>query len=78
MTVKQNAYGQAIISGSDTAHDEVQAKINARKQPPTEDQINGLKRYLRDFKIKVHIPEFTSVSEMDLWKIRQVKSKLGC
>jgi hypothetical protein len=79
MTFKQNTYGQAIIHGDDTDYDLVQSRINARKKPPTEDQIKMTKQFLKAFGIKVHtLPEFNTVAEMELWRKQQVKEKLGC
>ena len=77
MIRKQNFYGQSIISGDDTDYEILQRRENLRKQSPTSDQIKVLKRYLKDFQIKVHIPQFNTVAEMETWKIKQVKTKLG-
>lgn len=68
----------SIISGYKRDYKAVQSKIAARKMSPTKNQIRLLKQYLKDFQIKVHIPEFNTVAEMELWKIEQVKVKLGC
>ena len=77
MTYRENTYGQAIISGYDTDFEIVQNKINARKRRPTEDQIEYTKRFLKQFKINVHIPEFNTVAEMELWRKEQIKLKFG-
>jgi hypothetical protein len=77
MTYRQNTYGQTIISGDDTDFELVQNKINARKRKPTEDQVQATKRFLKQFKINVHIPEFNTVAEMELWRKEQVKEKFG-
>ena len=76
MTYNNSSYGQSIISGDDTDYIFVQEKIQSRKLPPTTGQIKALKRYLKDFKIKVSIPQFDTVAEMESWKIKQVKVRL--
>ena len=78
MTFKQNPFGRVIISGDDVERELIQSKIIDRKKKPTDEQLVLLRQYLKDFQIKVHIPEFKTVAEMDRWKIRQVKIKLGC
>jgi len=72
-----NKYGQSIISGDQFDYEQTQDKEQSRKLPPSKDQIKALRRYLKDFQIKVHIPHFNTVAEMETWKIKQVKAKLG-
>ena len=79
MTYNHTSYGQAIISGDDTDFDLVQARINSRKKPPTEDQLKITKQFLKAFGIKIHtLPEFNTVAEMESWRKQQVKDRLGC
>lgn len=72
-----NTYGQSIISGDQFEYEQTQGKEQSCKLPPSKDQIKALKRYLKDFEIKVHIPQFNTIAEMETWKIKQVKIKLG-
>lgn len=72
-----SSYGKSIISGNDTDYTLLQEKEQSRKLPPTKNQTKALRQYLKDFQIKAHIPQFNTVAEMEAWKIKQVKAKLG-
>ncbi len=78
ITTKSVYYGEKITSYDSNKYSNVQSEIKNRKLPPTDEDINELKQLLDDFKIKVHIPEFNTIAEMDLWRKRQIKKKLGC
>ena len=67
---------QSIISGNEFDCMRVQRSERSRKRKPTEEEIVSLRQYLRDFKIKTTIPSFSTVAEMDCWKIEQVRNKL--
>lgn len=68
---------QSIISGDEFDCMRVQRSEQSRKRKPTEGEIVLLRQYLRDFKIKTTIPSFSTVAEMESWKIKQVKNKFG-
>jgi hypothetical protein len=81
MTYKQNSYGQAIIHGDDLDYIAVQEKVNKRKLPPTENQLNYTLKFLKQYKITVHkseLPLFNSVAEMESWRKKQIMIRLGC
>lgn len=73
-----NSMGQAIISGTESERNIIHIKNTARKKPPTMSDISELQSLLDDFQIHVSIPEFKNAAEMDLWRKRQIKSKLKC
>ena len=77
MHIRNELIGQAIISGNEDDYNRIQEKESARKQPPTEEQIVLLRQFLREFRIKTPLPHFATVCEMDQWKTKQVKIKMG-
>lgn len=78
MILSKKIQGQSIVSGFEMEFKEIQDKINARKQPPTKEQIAELKSLLKGFgcKSSLHIPEFISVVDMDTWRRRKIKEIL--
>ena len=70
-------YGEKITSYDANKYANVKSEVASRKLPPTDEDITDLKNILSDFKIKVHIPEFKTVNEMDLWRKKQINKKLG-
>lgn len=73
-----NSMGQAIISGTESERNIIHIKNTARKNPPTPEDISELRSMMDDFHICVHIPYFKNAAEMDLWRKKQIKIKLGC
>lgn len=79
MIVKSVYYGEKITSYDADKYINVKSEYNKRNLPPTDEDVTNLIRLMSDFTIKVHtLPEFKTISEMEIWQRKQIKKKLGC
>lgn len=52
------------------------SKEDSRKNRPTKQDIREIHLLLKDFGISCSVPEFETIKELELWKIKIIKEKL--